>query len=1431
MPLVPRELEIELTTGREGRRDPYHVAASSLLELENGVFRGGIVVRRAGTRRLTDDVLGGGTLTTALAVASCGGETLRWTSNGIWGLTQNQGANKWVRRGTANDARPLELTVRDIVSRATSADAHDAIRLGDLDIVAWTEAEEPSAAPARRVLLADVFDRATGILIAGPIRLAEDTGGTDFWRFQPRLLVLDQRALVLYVYGGRLVGRALDSSTPQTWGAEIELVDDVAERYGVRYPFEFSAVTTDDNTIRVAYTATETGGRVIEPIANPAANPPPAVVVQPDTTFDGAVDLVVTQDTALALARTIVAIPAAIDPVVARSAFAFAGVIDAKIVEDSSIARTVLVGPDVPARYPDVARTSYYFDGVADVKLWRAAAELVSQDTPSLMTLLTAGLINTGEVWGNLQVTITAYQKISLPEDPEEWLLTFSAQGPFGFSDTWQEIIAFGDDTTTRQFPSLGYQFVASGLLSAFTGDDWTWTLIPLQAEIRLNGGTAFHKASAVGPFYMYGPSGPLDINIHLGYSDQGLTLTFPAGQGPGYTLTETYRFDVQSGMVAYSVDAGPYGTPQRIYSGATGLPLIHVVNGITLQWNGNIPNNYSSNDIWTLTVPTGSFTYALNGGSPSAPLAILGADGQPLTHELVDPAPLGVLVTWPADVDFPIGEAWRVLVASAARLNMLTVDSSLAVTTGPTLLGTPIAEGLHAAAQGNDVLLTYRDRSSSNLEAGVHDVVHALIAGPIVLATSAQSQAAQGLYHTAMRLLGPDSWEGLFEPLSQAPMERIAFSTAGAGSVTSGPTPYARGLRLLTRHFALSGRTLIGAIYLPRYGGANADDAGVQPVALVLDANTQEVLARLLPGEAAPLTSLLLPRVLTEASRAIAVLPRRGRLTLEQGTTVVDITPALLSQITLGEVAPGELGRIEENATLHVGGALPLLYDGQAVTEDGFHVGPEGLEVSLAGSGGQLSAGSYVWQAVYERTDARGRRHQSPPSPPVQATAVASDLATVTCPLYQATRMQGVRIVVYRTQANGTIPYRLTPGVGTYLQPAPAAVAVDVVAIADAAADVDLLDNEPLYTARSELSHLAPPAYRSIHRWTDYLWIDRMESRQAFLYSLPLRAGEGAAWAAELSGAIPSEQGALVGVHDLGGALVLFAERGAFVVQGNGPDLAGGGNTLSEPTRLEGAVGLEDHRAKVTAPDGIFFWSRGRPHVLTRGLQTVEPGGGGAGLPALTITGAMTAIGRPPLELGASKDSSDEVRFFSAEGTVLVYSYAWGGWGTWTGQPTLALGQELLALRADGAKLVREDPSTTYDDVPATGSGGTPVALRWSHSWIKLAEFLGAERVRWLHLAAYFGEDATVLAELYRDLDPVAILTHAWALTAGKPLDTLRWHPGPDYQRCTAFRARWTITPTTPAATPANQAFRLHALGVELGVRATKDHRSGRRS
>lgn len=1532
MALQPRTTELELTRGRDGRKDAFHVAVVDLLDLENGSFKGGIIVRRAGTRRLGNAVLAGGALAQALAVAGCGGEVLRWTEDGIYGRTENQTANVWCQRATENQARPLACEADNLVSRARSSDAHDSGQMGNLDIVVWTEAEEPSNQPARRVLRATVFDRVTGIRLHDAVELADDQNGTEFWRLQPRLIAYPDFAVVFYVTGGELRSRTLPAIAPQTWLPSQLLADDVAERFTTRYPFELDAVAMGNDIIRLAYTATAQGGQVVRELNNPLGNPPPIVVVAPNTTFSGEIDFLVTQDTTLILARTAVANVLAQDPIYARPAWEFTGTVAAKIIEDSSITRSVLVPPDVPARYPTMARSNYRFDGVVDVGISNEPFVVVT--TPAAppagsLALTQAGLINSfGPGGGLLTVTIVDH---FFDIDLGQWYTEFAATAPGGFTDSWS---VFGANSV-RNFATLGYTFTANNLAVAFTvPKTWEYQLYPLIARVALDGGP-FVTLPLAGPYYMYGPGGPLDITIWQGAENLGLTVTFVAGEGANYTTTEVYRFDVQSGKVAYSVNAGPYGASLRMYDNATGAPITHEpAAGLTFSWPDGIPNYYTVNDIWTLTAPTGQFTYSRNGAPAQGPLNILDANGQPITHALTDGVnPIGVSVTWPANTEFALTEEWIATITSASRLMMMTLEwddgsfvgptssvttdpnvlppqfqvaptigatgtltvqllilfpgptwevvynwlpgatlvtqsvltdsppsntyaplymeggyetglsirlpsgqnytpgdlwtyslvaTSPKITVGPSHIATPVLEGLTLEKQdANTALVVFRNVEANTVEARTYGVDHSLAGGPLVLASDAVSHAAEGLYHVALQSLGGTEWLAILEPLDQFPPEMVHFDMSGGGAILEAVQPWVRGVRLLTRPFTLEGRTMIGTVYLPRYGGPDADEAGVQPVALVVELETGDVLARLLPGEAQPLTSAGLPRVFADADGSVSmIIPRRGRLTLEAGERLADISPAVLASIRLREEDPATLGNLEEHRCLHVGGALPLYYDGASFSEDGFHVGPEGLEVTMSGSGGSLSAASYSYIAVYEWTDARGRRHQSAPSPAVQATAIASDSAQVVVPLYFGTSKNGVRIVLYRTTANGTIYYRLTPGAGSFLQPDPADITADTVAITDGASDASIEDNEPLYTMGGELPHLAPPAYRSIYQQGAYLWIDRMEERQDFLYSLPIRQGEGTTWAAELLGSVPETHGRLVGTHDSGGAVVLFTERGAYVIQGNGPDVTGAGNTLTEPQELPGAVGLDDHRAKVTTPAGIMFRARGKVYVLTGGFQTTEPGGGGAGYPDLTITGAMVS------------PEAEEVRFYSQEGTALVYSYAWQGWGTWANQPARnVLVTDGLAYRADGVRVVREDPTTTYDDVEENGTGGSAVTLAWSHSWLKLADFLGVERVWWLHLSAFFGEAATVTARYYRDLKSAADIVHTWAVTAGNAVDRLSWHLGPAYSRAGAFRVRWEVLPTTLPAVAVNQPFRFHALAVEFGAQPGKNHRAARRT
>lgn len=725
----------------------------------------------------------------------------------------------------------------------------------------------------------------------------------------------------------------------------------------------------------------------------------------------------------------------------------------------------------------------------------------------------------------------------------------------------------------------------------------------------------------------------------------------------------------------------------------------------------------------------------------------------------------------------------------------------------------------------GSRLFLLFNNTSTLRLEAHTYNA-----ATRVKLATADMGAFRRG------RLAFAEPATGTLTVLAEfheagVPQALVARNTLTAAGTAGGFAAWARGVRIVAGGARVGGFWVVPALLQDCWTnlGVGADLPGAQPTVVLLDAETGRVVGRALVGEAGgPLTDTWLPA--SSASRAdgsaVILLPRRGRTQFDQVRgKLLDETPFGLVRMDARAADVGLLGRTEA-AALHSGGAAPSTYDGAAWVEDGFHTRPEGLKASVSGITGQLPAGTYAWTVCYEWRDSLGRLHRSAPAVPV-SFVVPAPLTTVAIyvPLPSLTRRKGVTLALYRTQASGTVFYRVVDSRLADVSPDPGTEFTSDTFLYDGFTDASIADNEVLPyggaqggVVGGELWHLPPPAYSAIHQHQDYLFTNSLDDPYGFSYSLPIRDGEAPAWAAELRGAIPRTCGALVGFSTLDDKLILHAEDGAYALIGRGPLNNGLENGFSEPVYVAGSSGCRSAVSVVATPDGVMFQGRDGFYLLSRALETVKLGAPVDAFSSLTVVRALEV--RVPAST-ANPSGRREVRWYTREGRTLVYDLVYRQWGTDTGQPARdaqLLGR--LPYFADGVRVRREDASSILE-------AGTPFAMLIGTAWLRFGAIVGLERVWRVVLLGRLSATCKVRSEIFHDYQEASPgstneQTYSGATVGGPEVFQLRQTPG--RQLCTALRMRWTLTPQ-PTGPNDTGRIGLTSLTLEVGVhpRASK--------
>lgn len=407
-------------------------------------------------------------------------------------------------------------------------------------------------------------------------------------------------------------------------------------------------------------------------------------------------------------------------------------------------------------------------------------------------------------------------------------------------------------------------------------------------------------------------------------------------------------------------------------------------------------------------------------------------------------------------------------------------------------------------------------------------------------------------------------------------------------------------------------------------------------------------------------------------------------------------------------------------NGGLYTVGGVLQSYDGAQYVEHGFHVYPESFIATPIGSGGALGTGTYNYCVTYEWEDNNGLTQISTPSVAVPVTFAtgSSNSVQLTIPTLRLTRKTNVRIVVYRTAANGLTMTRVTSAlVPLYNNPA-----VDTVTFLDVLSDASIAGNGAMYTqplvtgGNPILPNSAPPACSLITTYADRVWIAGPDSPYTLSYTQQSALNVPMQFAAQLTLTVDPDGGPISALARMDEKLVIFKPSGVFYLIGQGPTATGDQNDFGDPVQVpSGSVGCANPNSVVLTPMGLLFASANGIYLFDRNLNVSYKGAPVEPFNALSITSA-TLI------------PNQWVVFTTTTGTALVYDYYFDQWSTFTNH--VAVDSKLYLGEANA--FVYGNPSgQVYLQTPTTFSdAGAVIPLELTTAWINPGAIQGYMRV-----------------------------------------------------------------------------------------------------
>lgn len=530
-------------------------------------------------------------------------------------------------------------------------------------------------------------------------------------------------------------------------------------------------------------------------------------------------------------------------------------------------------------------------------------------------------------------------------------------------------------------------------------------------------------------------------------------------------------------------------------------------------------------------------------------------------------------------------------------------------------------------------------------------------------------------------------------------------------------------------------------------------------------------------PSEVAPPASVVTN---SDGEYCTAVLARKYEI--REGETsnyYVDQVVLLRSrhdECDIGHVSRGDCAVIA---------GQPAILSSQHHTPIGYLFYPMHITASAGAGAGEMSDGTYRYQAFYEWIDPAGNLHRSAPSIPVVieltgGTAIQSVDLTIPIIAAEVThKLQSMRVVLYRTTASDPATYYRIGSTSAETD----GTDTPYVGYTDTLMDADITDNSQPYTtfeqaaAGGELEANKPPHATIIAAIRDRIAVVPCEDRKTIWVSKPTVSGIATEFSEYITIHIESG-GDIKAVAEMDGRIVVFKDSEIYILAGDGPGATGAGG-WSLPERITTDIGCVSRHSVVRCERGLLFKSRRGIYLLDRSFQ---PSYIGAPVEYWNDCDIVASTIYTPLSqalFAAKSDSST---------TILVYDYALNKWSTYTGQAPVSMVShdgDLWYIASTGAAYKYE--STTYRDGEYGDS--TDVVMSVTLPWLT-----GYHRCWWVYVMGRWVNSHGVKVELSYDYDDTVIDTQTIAM-ATSTTEILRVMPSRQWSQ--AIKAKISVVAT----------------------------------
>lgn len=399
----------------------------------------------------------------------------------------------------------------------------------------------------------------------------------------------------------------------------------------------------------------------------------------------------------------------------------------------------------------------------------------------------------------------------------------------------------------------------------------------------------------------------------------------------------------------------------------------------------------------------------------------------------------------------------------------------------------------------------------------------------------------------------------------------------------------------------------------------------------------------------------------------------------------------------------------------------------------------------------------------------------------------------TVTIPTLRTTSKTNVNLVLYRTENNQPIFYR----VGQIANDK----TVDTLNIIDSTPDQAIISNQQLYTTGGEVENIAAPAISVATTFKNRMLVVPYENPLSWWYSKQTEQGVPVQFNDAFLENVDSRIGLITAIGTLDEKIVLFGPGSKYYVVGDGPAPNGANNDFTEAQRVAGVTGCQNQASLLEIPIGLIYQDPTKGiYLLDRSFQEQYIGADVEQYNSIAVTSAQVIPGQTI------------IRLTLANGLSLTYDYIVSQWGTdqylSAAIDSTSQNEVFYYLTSNGT--VQKEISGQYND------NGQIIPLGMTTGWMSFAQIEGFQRVYELQLLGEYKSPHTLTINTYVNYSSTPAQTTIIPVLAQPNIYQFRVRFNDQVQKCEAIQIQ--ISESQQA--PIGQGFSLSSLSFRVGIK-----------